>query len=418
MTFSRIGRLFKGLVASAALGLGMTACGGGTVGYMWVVGQQTTSTTNTGIITGFKIDSYTGNLTAIPGSPFSSNGANPSILVIKPGGRFVYVINKAVGSTPGNVSVFSVGDDGNLLFQLSYATQGGTPIWATFDSTGNYLFVLDQTAPATTYCPTPGTPCGDVTSYQVAGDSGRLTLILNNSIKNPQGTQITYFPVGIAPFMLQRANNGCVYALSAQSVYPLTSVSNGQLSAPVTGAQTIISGTSTPPNLTSINTTSSYIYMTDSANNQIYPFTAGASGCSLAPVNPGTVANIGGTANPVYSLSAGTNDKFFYALNQYNTTNPQTSTNSNISAFTVDTTTGQLQELSDPPNNPYPTGSGPTCIVEDTSSQYIYTSDAVSHTVTGKVINQNTGQLSPLTRGSTFTLSGPPSCLAISGNVD
>ena len=76
------------LAVSVAIGLGMTACGGGTIGYMWVLGTQFNQ------IAGFKIDDFTGNLTNVVGSPFSSGGTNPVSLVVKTGGRYVYVINK------------------------------------------------------------------------------------------------------------------------------------------------------------------------------------------------------------------------------------------------------------------------------------------------------------------------------------
>jgi len=58
------------------------------------------------------------------------------------------------------------------------------------------------------------------------------------------------------------------------------------------------------------------------------------------------------------------------------------------------------------------------CMVEDPSSQYVYTSNSVAGTVTGKIINQNTGQLSDLRRGSTFPATGLATCLAVSGNVN
>jgi hypothetical protein len=48
----------------------------------------------------------------------------------------------------------------------------------------------------------------------------------------------------------------------------------------------------------------------------------------------------------------------------------------------------------------------------------VYTSNANDGTVTGKFINQNTGQLSDLARGSVFPASGLATCLAVSGNVD
>jgi hypothetical protein len=63
-------------------------------------------------------------------------------------------------------------------------------------------------------------------------------------------------------------------------------------------------------------------------------------------------------------------------------------------------------------------GNGPVCMVEDPSSQYVYTSNANDGSVTGKFINQNTGQLSNLSRGSTFPATGLATCLAVSGNVD
>jgi 6-phosphogluconolactonase (cycloisomerase 2 family) len=423
MTFSRIGRIVKGLVASAALGLGMTACGGGTIGYMWVLGTQPNQ--STGIITGYKIDNYTGNLTAMPASPFSSGGANPVSLVVKSGGRFLYVINAgtaataatattaAVPAVAGNISVYSVGGDGTLVFQLNYSTQGSNPVWATMDSTGTYLYVLDQVAPSAVYCPDSLKACGDITAYSVAADSGRLTLLLNNAVKvTGTNTQLTYFPVGATPTMLKTGSNGCLYALSKNSVYPYAAGTAGQLTSATTGTFQL-TGSS---NLTSINTGGTYTYLTDSGNNTIYPLQAGATACSLSIVNPGVVNNLSLTSTPVNSLTS-TNGKFLYVINQSSTSNAQTATNSSISAFTIDSSNGQLQPLSDT-SNPYSTGSGPVCIVEDTSSQYIYTSDQTSQTVTGKVIDQNTGQLSPLKRGSSFTLKGPASCLVISGVVN
>ena len=97
MTLSRIGRISRALVASMAVVLGMSACGGYTVGFMWVLGTQYNQ------IAGFKIDDFTGNLTTIPHSPFPSGGTNPVSLVVKPGGRYLYVINKGTAITPERI---------------------------------------------------------------------------------------------------------------------------------------------------------------------------------------------------------------------------------------------------------------------------------------------------------------------------
>jgi 6-phosphogluconolactonase (cycloisomerase 2 family) len=422
MKLSRIGRVSMALVVSVAMGLGMTACGGGTIGFMWVLGTQYNQ------IAGFKIDDFTGNLTAIPHSPFTSGGANPVSIVVKPGGRFIYVVNRGGGNGPsaglpcgtaGSISEFSVGGQGVLTFQQCFQSQGTNPVWAAHDSTGNFLYVLDQQAPPPTSTPTdpnpPAPPNGDITVFSIDPNTGRLTLVLNQQIKDPvTGLQITYFPVGETPTMLAVAG-GCVLTLNTadQTVSPYAVGTAGQLT--LTTTQKFNSGAVRP---TSIITGGSNIYITDAgapnANSpgQVLPFTVGATSCSLNTITGGAVANISPAANPVYSLVDSKN-KFVYVANQSttNTTNP----NSSISAFTIQTT-GQLQELNDPGNNPYTVGAGPVCMVEDPSAQYVYTSNG-DGTVTGKSIS-TTGTLSDLRRGSTFTATGQATCLAVSGNVD
>jgi 6-phosphogluconolactonase (cycloisomerase 2 family) len=423
MKLSRIGRVSMALVVSVAMGLGMTACGGGTIGFMWVLGTQYNQ------IAAFKIDDFSGNLTQVPHSPFSSGGSNPVALVVKPGGRFVYVINKGGGAstsasgdlpcgTTGGITEFSVGGQGVLTFQQCFQSQGSSPVWASNDSTGNFLYVLDQVAP-TAVCgaaATPGSCFGDITVFSIDPNTGRLTLVLNQQIKDPvTQLQLTYFPVGNTPTMLTLASS-CLFTLNSdQTVSPYASGGTGQLT--LTTNSTINTGAT---HATSIVTGGSSVYITDSgapntnSPGQILPFTVGATACSLNTITGGPTANISPASNPVYSL-LDSSSKYFYAANQSttNTTNP----NSSITAFTLTPTTGVLQAIPDPPLNPYPIGAGPVCMVEDPSHQYLYTSNG-DGTVTGKVLDRNTGKLSNLTRGSTFTAVGQATCLAVSGNID
>jgi 6-phosphogluconolactonase (cycloisomerase 2 family) len=398
MTLSRIGRISKALVVSMAVVLGMSACGGYTVGFMWVLGTQYNQ------IAGFKIDDYTGNLTNMVNSPYSSGGTNPVSITVRVGGNFVFVVNKGTATTQGNVSVFAVGEDGILTFQQSYSTAGNTPVWASSDGTGTFLYVLDSQAPdfATT-------GNGDITVFAVDGSTGRLQLVPNNLIKNAQGQQLNYFEVGPVPTML-RVGGNCVYTLDSgdQSVMPYGIGTGGQLVVE-SNARTLLQTSSA----TSLNVTGNNIYVTDAGKNQIVPFTAGA-GCSLSAQVDGPVANLPLTSDPVYSVTD-TKGKFLYVLNHGNTVNP-TNANSSISAYVIETT-GALVPISDP-QNPYSVGNGPVCMVEDPSSQYVYTSNFNDGSVTGKFINQNTGQLSTLSRGSSFPATGLATCLAISGNVD
>jgi 6-phosphogluconolactonase (cycloisomerase 2 family) len=411
------------------MGLGMTACGGGTVGFMWVLGTQYNQ------ISGFKIDDYTGNLTQMPHQPFTSAGANPVSLVVTPGGRYLYVVNEGVTSAGGNgsgtlpcgtaggIAEFSIGGDGVLTFQQCFSSQGRTPVWAQVDSTGAFLYVLDQQAP-TAVCEgtgvTPTSCFGDITVFAIANDTGRLTLVPNQQVKNPDGsgTQLTYFPVGNSPTMMKVASGGCLFTLDSgdQTVFPYTVGTNGQLTLPT---NTTIS---TGPNrkLTSINAGGQYVYLTDatatsdSPGGHILPYTVG-TGCALNSVTGGQIANLPLTSNPVNTM-VDNKTKYLYVLNQ-STTNSNAPAYSSISAFSIDATTGLLIPVPDQ-NNPYPVGSGPVCMVEDPSSQYVYTSNNVDGTVTGKNLDNNTGDLQNLRRGAVFTATGLPTCLAVSGNVN
>jgi hypothetical protein len=404
MKLSRIGRISKALVASVALGLGMSACGGGTIGFMWVLGTQYNQ------IVGFKIDDFTGNLTQTVNSPYPSGGTNPVSIAVRAGGRYVYVVNKGTGKGDGIISVFAVGGDGILTFQENYSSAGNTPVWAVADGTGSFLYVLDSQSPDFA---TPGN--GSITVFAIDGSTGRLQIVPNQSIKNAAGQQLNYFEVGPVPTMVKYSGS-CLYTLDSgnQTIFPYGIGGSGQLTLQPNSL--IPTGTI---NMTSINTSGAGIYVTDagatptSPGGTIIPYTAG-SNCSLSVQVDGPVSNLPLTSNPVYSLTDSKN-KYLYVINQ-STTNSNNA-NSSISAFTIDPSTGRLQGVSDV-QNPYATGNGPVCIVEDPSNQYIYTSNSAAGNVTGKIINQSTGQLSNLTRGSVFPATGLATCLAVSGNVD
>ena len=400
MTLSKIGRISRAFVVSVAVGLGMTACGGGTIGYMWVLGTQYNQ------IAGFKIDDFTGNLTSTVNSPYSSGGTNPVSIAVRAGGRYVYVVNKGAGTAAGNVAVFSVGGDGILTYQQSYTTAGNSPVWAAADGTGTYLYVLDSVAP-------DGTTNGDITVFAIDGSTGRLQLVPNQSIKNAAGQQLSYFEVGSKPTTM-RYSGSCIYTVDGgdQTIFPYAIGSAGQLTLPVNS--TIVTGAT---NISSINVSGSSVYLTDAGAGNvpgtILPYTVGTN-CSLSVQAGGSVANLPLTANPVYTLTD-SKSKYLYVVNQ-KTTNSNNA-NSTISAFTIDPTTSRLQALSDS-NNPYAVGNGPVCMVEDPSNQYVYTSNSIDGSVTGKIINQNTGQLSDLARGSVFPATGLATCLAVSGAVE
>ena len=412
MKLNLVGRFALALFAASTLGLGMTGCGGGSIAYMWAIGQQYNQ------IAGFKVDDFTGNLTQIPHQPFSTAGTNPVSIVVKPGGRYVYVLNQGtpctkntttcldptqVHYTGGNVSVFSVGGDGTLTLQQTYQTQGYDSQWLQMDSTGGYLYVLDKYSPS-------GDGNGAITAFQADASSGRLYLVQNQATQTGGGTPKTYFEVGSGslslpnPFMTKTAGN-CLYVATPTTITSF-SFSNGQLIVPSSG--TFITGN----NITSINGNSTFLAATDSAANTVTLYSTG-SNCSLTAAGGGAYSLAQyNTNNPVYTLIDNSN-KFLYVVNNSNPNTTQPS--SSILIFDIIGTNSQLQFVTGGNTG---TSSGANCMVEDPTGQYMYVSGHNDGTISGYKFDSARGYLPQLDRGSTFNATGQLTCLAISGNVN
>jgi 6-phosphogluconolactonase (cycloisomerase 2 family) len=100
-----------------------------------------------GNISGFNIDSATGALSPIQGSPFTStNGAGPTQLAVDPGGRFLYAV------TPGSSSsiwCFTITSTNGQLVEATgspFSVAAGS-LFALFDPVGNNFYIGSQTPP-------------------------------------------------------------------------------------------------------------------------------------------------------------------------------------------------------------------------------------------------------------------------------
>jgi DNA-binding beta-propeller fold protein YncE len=142
-------------------------------------------------------------------------------------------------------------------------------------------------------------------------------------------------------------------------------------------------------------------------------YTSGG-GCSLTVSGAGITSNALQGTNPVWSLIDSTG-KYLYVLNNASLTTTVGTPYSTISAWTINQTNSQLQQIT---GAPYTVGSGPVCMVEDSSNQYMYVSNHNDGTVTGKVIDPATGILSNLSRGASFPAVGQAQCLVLSGVVE
>ncbi|MGH9588409.1 MAG: beta-propeller fold lactonase family protein [Acidobacteriaceae bacterium] len=442
MKFKKSGQVALALAVSLGLSLGLTSCVNDyTVAYLYVTGAQYSQ------IGAFKISNNTGNLTAIPGQPFGSGGKDPVRALVSTTGRYIYVLNAGDSSTDaaGNttyasagISVLSVGGNGVLAPQQTYQSQGYGATRFALSQSGAYLYVLDKYAPTAgkdasgnplvgSTTPMPGMSCqdssgiyhpvGDITVYQVDSSTGRLSLITNTQLQDAQGKPLSYFPVGCEPIDFETTG---AYLLTADTSDPATgnpftifpyaaNSTSGQLTTTQntefpTGAQGI--------SAIGANASKTTIYILDPVSNNIWYYTVGSNGL-LTSYNTSPTPNSQTVAGNPVAMTTDSKSQFLYVANAGPSTNPGQA-GSDISAYNI-SSNGALQPI---PEGPFGTGSGPQCIIEDPSNQFIFTADYNSGTVTGKVLDPRSGDLNKMRNKNTFATVGNPTWCVADSHTD
>jgi len=444
-------RKFGQVLLAAAVGigssLGITSCVQiHTVGYFYVTGSQYNQ------IGVYKIYNNTGNLAQV-GTPISSGGVNPVDAITAKSGRFLYVLNAgcadptaypnanyqcASGQTPtaSNIQLFTIGGDGTLTPELSYTSQGLNSVAISLDSTGNYMYILDQNVP-TTNIPSQYAADGDVTIYAIDPNTGRLSIQQNLQQEGNNGYPLYIFPTGVAPvwfktyssylYIIDR-NDGALPNPTYLTVYSTTT--GGQLQ--VTQNAEIPTGAT---NLVYATTGSTYFFLLDAGdptnssspnyNGTIYTYQTGTNG-NLTPVLGGTVtqASEGYTigVNPdvmVASSNVSSSGTYLWVASYGpNTSSSGADAASNVSSYDV-SAAGQITPVAGVEGGGINSGSGsgPRCILEDPSNQYLFTADFASNTIVEYVINTENGLLVAPRGTATTTAPGNPTWCVASGNV-
>src|ERR1039458_9809084 len=446
MKFTKFGKALLMSALSAGVILSVTSCVQSyTVGYLYVTGTVTAQSSGNGVISGFRIDHNTGKLTSIDGLPISSGGANPGRSVLLIGSKFLYVLNRGVNAQGGsvcttanpcensNISEFAVGGNGILTFQGAFYTQGINPFRIVSDNTGNYLYVLDHDAPSNSACALAlgagVTSCGDITAFQINQTTGRLQLVVNAPVTAANGSALPSSPVPGNPIDFVYSSTYILTVsgtpATSDSVFPYTTnSSNGQL--------TVSQNTSQPLNIkqaTAIVSGSGFIYVLDNEPITIAPggtgsFTAGTYPSQILPFSVGTggalQAQTGGIvpddptlSNPVY-LIVESKGKFLYVINEGNNTNT-TNSQSGIAGYVIDPSTHQLSFIA---GEPWGSGAGPQCVLEDPSDQFLYQADFNDSSITGRVVDPNSGVLNNLRVATNYALPGPAAWCLVDGRTN
>jgi 6-phosphogluconolactonase (cycloisomerase 2 family) len=326
MKFNKTSQLL--LVSAASLlaaGL-MTACGTDTVDFVYVASSQAAGTNNYGEIDVFEINSVSGFMRQIPTSPFPSGGRNPVAEAVSGDYSNLYVVNK----DDNTIVQFMIGSDGKLYPQNTVNTPGIFPLAVAVH--GSNLFVVDTyqplpscspaspcsgsvgvfpIQPATTGSnPTPGgAPGPPVTNPGNGADYWPLTLSGNSSSDILLPTGVNVLASGAYLYVTaydSTANTGYVFGFTIGTGRVLSAVSGSPFAVGV------------HPSAISSDSTSSYVYVTDSTNNRVVSYSI-ASGV-LTKISDAP------TGNQPSAIAVDTKYPFVYVANALD---------GNVSAYSI-----------------------------------------------------------------------------------
>jgi 6-phosphogluconolactonase (cycloisomerase 2 family) len=417
MKFSQLGQLALASAVSAALVLGITACGqSNTIDFVYVASANS----NPGTIYGFASDGESGALTQILGSPFPA-GRNPIALVSAPDGSAVYALNH----DDNTLIEYIPGSDGKLFAQKAYSFKSGTnPNGMTLSPDGSTLYVVEAYGlnGSTPYSPTtpgigallqlkldtaPGSPTFGYPLSEVAYPTcnNPVAVAVLGSATNPAGGAVFVVndPAGQLTTLIDTVateNRGATG--SATVIYPAVGACSGGTGAvgqitsyqiaPTTNVLT--PGTGSPfaagvaPNAIATDPTNRFVYVTDFRQNLLLAYTVQGSSSRIEPLPANSTSPTGQLPS---ALTVDPRGQFIYVSNYGAGT---------VSGYALNSTSGAPSGLAGTSST---TGTDPgpaAIIVEDSIGRYIYTANFIGNSISSLYLDPNagtthTGQNSP-----------------------
>jgi 6-phosphogluconolactonase (cycloisomerase 2 family) len=405
MKFSQLGQLALASAVSAALVLGITACGqSNTVDYIYVASANS----NPGTIYGFAADGESGALAGILGSPFPA-GRNPIALVTAPNNKFVYALNH----DDNTVSYYVAGTDGKLFAQATYNLKSGTnPNGMALSPDGTTLYVAEAyglDAAGNPYsATTPG--IGALVQIPVNSDGTLGTEVAYPTCNNPVAVSVlgsTSNPAGGAVYVVNdpagqlttlidtvaTQNRGATG--NATVIYPAVGACSGGASAvgQITGYQIASqSNALTPsphspyaagvaPDAIVTDPTNRFVYITDFRQNLIFSYQA-QSGGDIAPLPVSTTA----TGKLPSAITVDPRGAYIYVTNYGDGT---------VSGYALNAQNGQPSGLAGTSNSTA-TDPGPAAVIVEASiGRYVYTANFIGNSVSSLYLDPNAGTTHP-----------------------
>jgi 6-phosphogluconolactonase len=323
-------------------------------------------------ISAFSIDSVTGTMTALAGSPFAA-GNLPVAIAVDPTGHFAYVVNQK----DATLSAFLIDRSSGALTEVSGSpfTTGLSPTSVAVANipSGSFVYVANGGA-------------GSLTAYAITAASGALTALTGSP-----------YAAGNSPSSVAvDSTGGYVY---------VTNKADGTVSAfEILGGDTM-GGLNVPAGSpfgvgygpqSVVSPGGGIVYVANSASNTLSSFGSVGSG--------NTISKIGRSPYPTgttpYSVAMNPLGSLYYVANQGS---------NNISGFLLNAG-GVLDEIA---GSPFTAGSEPSSVAVDNTGNFAYVVNTGSGTVSVYSIDATSGALTAI-NGSEIATGTQPSAIAIS----
>jgi 6-phosphogluconolactonase len=370
-------------------GLGTIGGGAGTTAIVYVANNGSNN------VSGYSINTATGGLSVLPGSPFA-NVSTPSAIAVSSNGFFAFAAN----SQANNVTAFRVGTDGALLLasptpaNLNPAPVGTAPRAVAISKDARFLYVANSRS--------------DSVTVLSIGATGLLTLVPPTSGNPNPVAAAGSSPTAIAVAPINRFLYVANSASNTVSVFQVEAGGLLTLVPPAGSGTNPVSTGGTAPTALGMSSNGQFLYVTNSSSNNVTAFQVETNGL-LTPIPPA-----GSGTNPVSvrgtapnSIAVSPNGAFLYTANG----------GGNVSAFSIGSN-GLLTLVPTSGNtpNPTPAGTGPSALTISQDGQFLYAANRGGG-VSAYTITTGTGALVPLTPllGNPFPTGTEPSAIATPG---
>jgi 6-phosphogluconolactonase (cycloisomerase 2 family) len=400
-----------GTIASATVTNIVVDCHKPTARFLYV------PNTSANTVSGFSINASTGALTPIPGSPFANAGAGPLTIAVHPSGSFLYVGGTTTTPTfGGSLSGYTINSNTGELTLIPGlpTTFTAQVVNMSFDRSGNFLFFhtlagtgsginVHRVNPLSgALSVTNGSPylviandgVFDVTGsyYHITTTNGARTYALDSNTGQLSVTSAASTP-GLSPIAAAVNPLGQIfYMLNFNSTLgsPLNSISVIPLMAGL-GVRPPIVGSPFPAGQAPVQA------LFTGSGDQLYVLNMGISGTSVQVPGPGSIsvynANpFSGQLDPVVGSPFPTNGNNSAGLVIDPSGKYVVATNSasgTISVLKINPTTRGLAHITGSPFTPM-FGTTPGIVSFDPSSRFVYVNDGTLNIVSLYSINSTT----------------------------